>query len=128
VGGAAVRFLSGGLGAVAGAALGAVVAVETQPHCRACEDPGLDQAIAGFLVGAPLGAALGVAAPRLGNRCGFGTRLAWSVAGVAVGLAAGVALGPAIDAASGGAVDDAVAVTAPVGALGIGAATAERCR
>jgi len=79
----------GVLGWFAGAAAGLGIGLAIPHHDCHCDDPGLEEAFLGILIGSTIGTALAVALLSLRRDCKYGTRfgraLLGSIAGTAIG-------------------------------------------
>jgi hypothetical protein len=72
--------------------VGVIAGRPTLPdHCNGCDDPGLEPAIVGGIVGAVTASALLAGALRLGDRCSTRSRLKWALVGGAAGGGAVIA-------------------------------------
>lgn len=109
------RVGAGAIGATLGGLGAGLLGYALLPHsdCH-CDDPGLNEFLAGAAVGTVVGAALAAALPKQRSRCSYGRRVLYGVAGAL----AGGALGFIPDG-------DARALVVPLGAaVGAGVASA----
>ena len=89
-----VRTLTGALGFAGGAAIGVGVANASGPHHCGCDDPGLNEALTGIIIGGVVGAGIGAAIPTMGTECAAHGRFLRALGGSALGFAAGFLLPP----------------------------------
>lgn len=85
-------FKRAGVGVVgwfAGVAAGAFIASTLPRHDCHCDDPGLNEALAGIAIGGVGGGAVGAAIPNAGATCGYGARFGRGLLGSAVGMLLG---------------------------------------
>jgi hypothetical protein len=76
--------IRGGVGVVgwfAGAAAGLFTALVLPHHDCQCDDPGLEEALTGLVIGSTIGAAAGASLPSLGRGCKYRTRLGRALLG-----------------------------------------------
>jgi hypothetical protein len=87
--GTIARFFGSAILATGGLFVGANVGAGMEGPCG-CDDPGLEGAILGGLLGNAIGASIAAAAPKFGSVCSFDERLARSVVGSLAGTAIGL--------------------------------------
>jgi len=79
----------GVVGWFAGAAAGLFTALALPHHDCQCDDPGLEEAVTGLVIGSTIGAAAGASLPSLGRGCKYRTRLGRALLGSVAGTLIG---------------------------------------
>jgi hypothetical protein len=95
-----VRVGAGALGSVGGAAVGLFAGLMLPHGNCGCDDPGLENAVIGAMVGSFVTGTFAAAIPELGSSCGFEKRVAVAAVGGALGALVGT---KAVPRALGGA-------------------------
>jgi hypothetical protein len=108
------------VGMTVGALGGAALAVKVLPPTQCGDDPGLCEAVPGFVFGSVLGAAVGAALPRGTGACRFRQLAPRALLGSSLGYLFGAAVSG--DALSG------ILLGGPIGAVAGGVVGAQRCR